>query len=96
MVDATYFMANQGRLLSVYITAGQFSDYTGAATLLDDLAKAQLILSDRAYDVCWSRDELEWNGIKTLHCGPEIPLFARPLRQAAIQLAQPYRVMFGA
>jgi hypothetical protein len=29
-----------GRPLSFFITAGQISDYTGAAALLDDLSKA--------------------------------------------------------
>jgi transposase len=30
-----------GRPLSFFMTAGQVSDYTGAAALLDDLPKAQ-------------------------------------------------------
>jgi transposase len=37
-----------GRPLSFFITAGQVSDYTGAAALLDDLPKAQWMLADRA------------------------------------------------
>lgn len=39
-----------GRPLSFFITAGQISDYTGAAALLDDLPKAQWILADRGYE----------------------------------------------
>jgi transposase len=33
-----------GRPLSFFMTAGQVSDYTGAAALLDDLPKAQWML----------------------------------------------------
>jgi len=40
-----------GRPLSFFITAGQVSDYTGAAALLDDLPKAKWMLADRGYDV---------------------------------------------
>ena len=36
-----------GRPLSFFMTAGQVSDYTGAAALLDDLPKAQWLLGDR-------------------------------------------------
>lgn len=48
-----------GRPLSFFITAGQISDYTGAAALLDDLPKAQWMLADRGYDAEWFRDALE-------------------------------------
>ena len=53
-----------GRSLSFFITTGQISDYTGAATLLDDLPKAQWMLADRGYDAKWFRDALEQKGIK--------------------------------
>jgi transposase len=53
-----------GRPLSFFITAGQISDYTGAAALLDDLPKAQWMLADRGYDAEWFRDALEQKGIK--------------------------------
>lgn len=53
-----------GRPLSFSITAGQISDYTGAAALLDDLPKAQWMLADRGYDAEWFRDALEQKGIK--------------------------------
>ena len=36
-----------GRPLSFFMTAGQVSDYTRAAVLLDDLPKAQWLLGDR-------------------------------------------------
>ena len=37
-----------GRPVSFFITAGQISDYTGAAALLDELPKAKWLLADRA------------------------------------------------
>ena len=53
-----------GRPLSFFLTAGQVSDYTGAAALLDDLPKAQWLLGDRGYDADWFRDALEAKGIQ--------------------------------
>lgn len=53
-----------GRPLSFFMTAGQISDYIGAAALLDHLPKAQWLLADRGYDADWFRDALEAKGIK--------------------------------
>lgn len=53
-----------GRPLSLFITAGQVSDYTGAAALLDDLPKAQWMLADRGYDADWFRNALHDKSIK--------------------------------
>ena len=39
-----------GRPLSFFMTAGQVSDYTGSAALLDDLPRAQWLLGDCGYD----------------------------------------------
>ncbi len=39
-----------GRPLSFFITAGQISDYTGAAALLGSLPQAEWLLADRGYD----------------------------------------------
>ncbi|GEM_PF-620703 len=50
--------------MSIFITAGQISDYTGAAALLDDLPKAQWMLADRGYDAEWFKDALKQKGIK--------------------------------
>ena len=36
-----------GRPISLFMTAGQVSDYTGAAALLDSLPRAQWLLGDR-------------------------------------------------
>ena len=46
------------------MTAGQVSDYTGAAALLDELPKAQWLLGDRGYDADWFRDALQAKGIQ--------------------------------
>lgn len=53
-----------GRPLSFFMTAGQVSDYTGAAALLDDLPRAQRLLGDRGYDADWFRDALQAKGIQ--------------------------------
>src|SRR3546814_14868940 len=45
------------------MTAGQVSDYTGAAALLDSLPKAQWMLADQGDDADWVRDALQEKGI---------------------------------
>jgi transposase len=52
-----------GRRISLFMTAGQVSDYTGAAALLDGLARAQWLLGDRGYDADCFRDALQAKGI---------------------------------
>ena len=52
-----------GRPLSFFMTAGQVSDYPGAAALLDDLPKALWMQGDRGYGADWSRDTLHAKGI---------------------------------
>ena len=51
------------RPISFFITAGQVSDYTGAAALLDELPKAKWLLADRGYDADWFREALQVKGI---------------------------------
>ena len=72
MIDATYLKAHRtasslavkkGRPISLFMTAGQVSDYTGAAALLDSLPRAQWLLGDRGYDADWFRDALQAKGI---------------------------------
>ena len=46
------------------MTAGQVSDYTGAAALLGSLPAAEWILADRGYDADWFRDALKDKGIR--------------------------------
>jgi len=53
-----------GRPLSFFMTAGQISDYTGAAAFLDSLPAAQWMLGDRGYDTDWFRDALKEKGIR--------------------------------
>jgi transposase len=51
-----------GRPISFFISAGQVSDYTGAAALLDELPNAKWLLADRGYDADWFRDALQAKG----------------------------------
>jgi IS5 family transposase len=37
----------------LHLTAGQVSDYKGAAALLDELPEAKELLADRGYDADW-------------------------------------------
>ena len=52
-----------GRPISLFVTAGQVSDYTGAAALLDSLPRAQWLLGDRGYDADWFRGALQAKGV---------------------------------
>ena len=45
------------------LTAGQVSDYKGAALLMDALPEARELLADRGYDADWFRDVLLARGI---------------------------------
>lgn len=45
-----------GRPIRFFVSAGQISDYTGAAALLGDMPKAQWLLGDRGYDADWFRE----------------------------------------
>ena len=53
------FSDADARPLSFFMTAGQVSDHTGAAALLDDPPKAQWLLGDRGYDADRFREALE-------------------------------------
>ena len=52
-----------GRPIQFFITAGQVSDYTGAAALLSCLPDAEWLLADRGYDADWFREALIDRGI---------------------------------
>lgn len=54
----------KGRPIRFFMSAGQVSDYTGAAALLGSLPKADWLLADRGYDADWLREMLEDKGIK--------------------------------
>ena len=66
------------RPISFFMTAGQVSDYTGAAALLDALPKAQWLLGDRGYDADWFRDALQEKGI--IPCIPGRKSRAKPVK----------------
>jgi hypothetical protein len=53
-----------GHPLSFFMTAGQASNYTGAAALLDDLRRAQWLLSDRSYGADGFSNTLEAKSIQ--------------------------------
>ena len=53
----------KGRPLRFFMTAGQVSDDTGAAALLDSLPAAEWMIADRGYDADWLRDALKDKGI---------------------------------
>jgi transposase len=53
-----------GRPIRLFITAGQVSDYTGAAALMNSLPEAEWLLADRGYDVDWFRETLVDKGTK--------------------------------
>ena len=48
----------------MFITAGQVSDYTGAAALMNGLPEADWLLADRGYDADWFREGLVDKGIR--------------------------------
>lgn len=52
-----------GKPLVMLLTAGQVSDFKGAAELLDDLPEATELLADRGYDANWFREALKGKGI---------------------------------
>ena len=52
-----------GHPIRFFITAGQVSDYTGAAALMNGLPKAEWLLADRGYDADWFREALSRNSI---------------------------------
>jgi len=47
------------------LTAGQVSDYKGAALLIDDLPPAHHLLADKGYDADWFRRALKKKGINS-------------------------------
>ena len=53
----------KGRPIGFFMSAGQVSEYIGAAALLDSLPKAGWLLADRGYDADWFRDALKDRGI---------------------------------
>ncbi len=54
----------KGRPICLFLPAGQASDDTGAAALLDSLPQADWFLADRGYDADWLRKALQDRGIR--------------------------------
>jgi len=52
----------KGRPLKFFMTAGQVSDYTGAAALLGSLPGAEWLIADRGYDADRFREALKTRG----------------------------------
>jgi transposase len=77
------------------LTAGQVSDYKGAAKLLDVLPAAKDLLADRGYDADWFRDGLQARGITP--CIPPKKNRKRPISYDKTLYKQRHKVenMFG-
>ncbi len=84
-----------GRPISLFMTAGQVSDYTGAAALLDSLPRAQCLLGDRGYDADGFRDALQARGITP--CIPGHKTRTEPIRydKRRYKRRNRIKIMFG-
>lgn len=67
-----------GRSIRFFMTAGQMSDYIGAAALQDSLSRAEWLLGDRGYDADWFRDALKDKGIRS--CIPGCESRGKPVK----------------
>ncbi|RJT23430.1 IS5 family transposase, partial [Chakrabartia godavariana] len=84
-----------GRPISLFMTAGQVSDYIGAAAMLESLPRAQWLLGDRGYDADWFRDALQAKGITP--CIPGRKSRTEPIRYDKRRYKRRNRIaiMFG-
>jgi transposase len=87
-------VANE-RPIGLFMAAGQVSDYTGAAALLDSPPKAQWLLGERGYDVDWFRDALQAKGIRP--CIPGRKSRTEPVRydKRRYKSRNQIEIMFG-
>lgn len=60
------------------MSAGQVSDYTGAAALPGNLPKAEWLMAVRGYDADWLREALDNKGIQACIPGRKSP--KKPVR----------------
>ena len=60
---------DSGRTVRFFIKAGQVSDYTGAAALMNALPEADWLLADRGYDAGWFREDLIDRGTRPCIAG---------------------------
>jgi hypothetical protein len=52
----------EGRPIRFFMTAGQVSDYTGAAAIPCGLPEAEWLLVDRGHDADWFPEAMKDNG----------------------------------
>ena len=78
-----------------FMTAGQVSDYTGAAALLGSLPKADWLLADRGDDADWFRDALKDKGIKPYIPGQRSRGKPRKHDKRRCKLRNRIEIMFG-
>ena len=85
----------KGRPLQFFMTAGQVSDYTGAAALLSSLPTADLLIADRGYDAAWFREALQSMRIRP--CIPSRKSRGKPVRYDRRRYKRRNRIeiMFG-
>jgi len=85
----------QGKPVLLLLSAGQTSDYTGAAQLLEELPKTKALLADRGYDADWFRNGLRAKGIRP--CIPSKKNRKRALRYDKTLYKQRHKIeiMFG-
>ena len=84
-----------GRPISFFMTAGEISDYTGAAALLGSLPAADWLLGYRGYDADWFREALKDKGIRP--CIPDRKSRIEPVKYDKRRYKRRNRIeiMFG-
>ena len=77
------------------LTAGQVSDYKGAALMIDDLPPARTMIGDKGYDAGWLRKALAERGIAA--CIPSKTNRKRAIPHDPILYRQRHKIenMFG-
>jgi transposase len=84
-----------GRPIRFFMSAGETSDYTCAAALLNSLPPAQWLLADRGYDADWFREGLQNKSIK--RCIPGRKSRTKPVKYDKRRYKRRNRIenMFG-
>jgi len=77
------------------LSAGQMSDYKGAALMIDALPRARQLLADKGYDADWFRQALAARGITA--CIPSKSNRKRPIQHDRGLYRQRHKIenMFG-
>ena len=86
---------DDGRPIRFFMSAGQVSDYTGAAALIGSLPDADWLLADRGYDAGWFREALQNKGITP--CIPDRKSRSKPFKYDKRRYRRRNRIeiMFG-